>query len=371
MAVPHDLDAERSIVGGCLAFPDSIAALIATLAPSDFYDKGLARLWAAIGELYRAGASVDHVTIADAYSRHGWDHDPGLLIDLMSQGLRPLAEHVEIVRRHSNGRRLMALATGARSEIESGADPREIAEHLRTELGMLDDPGLDGSQQARTLDDVIACADDVAPFVIPGLLRQDWRAIVVAAEGGGKSTLLRQIAACSAQGIHPLRFEPMPPIRVLLVDLENPAAAIAETGMRLVEQLQRTVGDRYDARQLRVFMRPGGIDIRGRHDRAELEREIAAHRPELVVVGPVYKMFQRRERESHEEATEPVLRILDDLRSRHGFALLMEHHAPQGFGGTREIRPYGSQRWMAWPELGIGLRTFRRSLRDYSRSMAR
>ncbi len=53
----------------------------------------------------------------------------------------------------------------------------------------------------------------------------------------------------------------MPPIRVLLVDLENPAAAIAETGPRLVSQLQRTVGDRYDAQQLRVFMRPGGIDI--------------------------------------------------------------------------------------------------------------
>ena len=91
-------------------------------------------------------------------------------------------------------------------------------------------------------------------------------------------------------------------------------------------------------------------------DRSELEREIIAHRPDLVVIGPVYKLSHRRDRESYEDATEPVLRILDDLRTRHGFALLMEHHAPQGSQGIRDIRPFGSQRWMAWPELGIGLR---------------
>jgi replicative DNA helicase len=356
MGIPHDLDAEHSIVGGCLPFPDSIPELIAALDHSDFYDVGMAKLWAVIGELHRAGTAVDHVTISDAYGRRGWDLDPGLLVDLMAQGLRPRPEHVEIVLRHSAARRLLHLAGGASSEIQSGADPHEIAEQLRTDLATLDVPSLTGSPQARTLDDIIASADDLAPFVIPGLFRRDWRVIVVGGEGMGKSTLLRQMAACPAQGIHPLHFDPIDPIRVLLIDLENPAAAIAETGARLVSQLQRTAGSQYDPQRLRVLMRPGGIDIRARHDRVELEREIVAHRPDLVVIGPVYKMFQRREREQHEEATDPVLRILDDLRTRHGFALLMEHHAPQGFGGTREIRPYGSQRWLAWPELGIGLK---------------
>jgi replicative DNA helicase len=43
------------------------------------------------------------------------------------------------------------------------------------------------------------------------------------------------------------------------------------------------------------------------------------------------------------------------LRTRYGFALMMEHHAPQSIGGAREIRPYGSSYWLRWPEIGIAL----------------
>ena len=47
--------------------------------------------------------------------------------------------------------------------------------------------------------------------------------------------------------------------------------------------------------------------------------------------------------------------LVDDLRTRYGFALMLEHHAPQAHQGTRDLRPFGSQRWLAWPELGYGL----------------
>ena len=36
---------------------------------------------------------------------------------------------------------------------------------------------------------------------------------------------------------------------------------------------------------------------------------------------------------------------------------MLEHHAPKGDGGSREMSPFGSQRWLAWPEIGIGLYT--------------
>jgi hypothetical protein len=354
--IPHDLDAERSIVGGCLPFPDAIPDLVATLEPADFYDQTLAKLWTVIGDLYRSGSAVDHLTIRDAYCRHGWDIDAVNLAELMANSLRPRTEHVDIVLRHSHGRRLMMLARSVCDEAGNGANPYGLAEQLRTDIASLDTPTIASQAKARTLEDIILKADDLAPFVIPGLMRSDWRAIVVGAEGVGKSVLLRQIAVLSAQGVHPFDFKRFDPIRVLIVDLENPAAAIKETGSRMVDQLHRTVGDRYDPNRLRIHMRPGGIDIRGRHDRTELEREIIAHRPDLLAIGPVYKLSHRRDRESYEDATDPVLRILDDLRTRHGFALLMEHHPPQGYAGGRDIRPFGSQRWLAWPELGIGLR---------------
>ena len=46
----------------------------------------------------------------------------------------------------------------------------------------------------------------------------------------------------------------------------------------------------------------------------------------------------------------------DELRTRFGFALILEHHAPKGDGaGSRLMAPFVSQRCSAWPELGLGL----------------
>jgi replicative DNA helicase len=231
-----------------------------------------------------------------------------------------------------------------------------VTDHLTRAL---DGVGLthSGTQtEAMTVPELIASAEAEAPWVIPGMLRQDWRAVLVAPEGIGKSTLLRQIAMCAAQGIHPLRHDSIEPVRALVMDAENPRAAIAETGAALDRQARRSAADGYDPRRCLVWSRPGGVDLRDPRARADVVREIRSARPQLVVAGPVYKLGRRRERESYEDAAEEVLGVLDDLRTRFGFALVLEHHAPKAQGGFRELAPFGSQRWLAWPELGISLR---------------
>jgi len=340
-------------------FSDELPYLLDDLGPDDFYDAGLRRMWHAVGELHREGHVIDVVTIGDFLRRNGSEFDAARALSMMSNSLRPGDDHVAVILRHSVARQVMTLCREGLQSAMDLADPYELADRVSTGLSSIDVPIVVGNRAARTLDDIVASAEDLSPWVVPGLLRQDWRAVIVAGEGRGKSTLLRQIAACAAQGVHPLRHTPTSPISVLIVDLENPAAAIAETGGRLIDQLRVSVRD-YEPARLRVLMRPGGIDLRTRHDRAELERELALQRPQLVVIGPAYKMLHRREQsrgsESYEEATDPVLRVLDDLRTRYSFAVLIEHHAPQGYGSSREMRPYGSQRWLAWPEIGIGLR---------------
>jgi hypothetical protein len=303
------------------------------------------------------------VTVADELRQMGAPlEDPGVLVSLMNStpNFTQVGHYGQIVVRHSTARRLMGLASEVGDRIAAYADPYEVSDELQAKLGQLDIPVTSDRQQARTLDEIVADSDRMAPWVIDGLLRTDWRLVLVALEGSGKSTLFRQIAACAAQGIHPLRFKRIEPVRVLIVDLENPAAAIAETGDMLVKRLRQDVGDAYQPGNLRVFMRPGGMDLRTRHDRTELEREITVHKPDLVVIGPAYKMLYRRDgrqgTEGHEEATDPVLRVLDDFRTRHSFALMIEHHAPQGYGESRVLRPYGSQRWLGWPEIGLTMR---------------
>jgi RecA-family ATPase len=161
-----------------------------------------------------------------------------------------------------------------------------------------------------------------------------------------------------AQGHHPFWFaSKIEPRRVLYVDLENPLEVLGEPHVEnFIKHIKLNDPDIYDPSRLKVWRRPGGINIRNQRDRADLQREIINHQPDLVCLGPIYKMYSGGGSERLEESTEDAMRILDDLRTRYNFALLLEHHAPKGQAGTkREMTPFGSQRWLAWPEVGVSL----------------
>jgi hypothetical protein len=354
--VPFDQDAEEAIIGGALVWPERCDGIVDRLSASDFYRPAHAAIWTALGDLLAEGNPVDAVTVAARVRLYGGEVEEAEILRLMANGLPPTRQHVEIVLRHAAARRLLGLLTETRAAVDGGEDPYSLAARLGSDLDDVASGASGGEPEALTVPDLIASAETSAPWIVPGLLRSDWRAVVVAAEGCGKSTLLRQLAICAAQGVHPLRHERMAPVRTLIVDGENPRAAIAETGATLDAQVRRTAGTDYDAERCRVWSRPGGLDLRDPRDRADFTRELRAHHPQLVVAGPVYKLARRRERESYEDAAEGVLAVLDDLRVRFGFALLLEHHAPKGQGGSRELAPFGSQRWLAWPELGLSLR---------------
>jgi replicative DNA helicase len=192
-------------------------------------------------------------------------------------------------------------------------------------------------------------------WVIPGLARVGWRVMVVAAEGVGKTVLFRQIGLAAAQGIHPLNFRTMTPCRTLIVDLENPDDSIIDVCEPIRQQAKKFDPRSYDADRAWLWHRPGGINLRKRKDRADLEAVIAHVHPTLVCLGPIYKSYRVEARESDELAGAEVMAVFDDLRTRYGFALMLEHHAPKGSGGARDLMPYGSSLWLRWPEIGLKL----------------
>ena len=152
----------------------------------------------------------------------------------------------------------------------------------------------------------------------------------------------------------------MKPQRTLLIDLENPRDALLETGLVLADTLVRQSGDDgepYLIDNCKIWRKPEGINIRDRRDRAALVREIADHRPSLVCIGPWYKMQRAEDRENWESSALAALSVLDRLRVKYGFALVIEAHSPVAPPGVkRPLRPMGSAYLSAWPELGIGLR---------------
>jgi hypothetical protein len=354
--LPNDKEAELAIIGMLMVGTTAREYLFQTLSESDFFVPSHGAIFEACRQLHMAGRKIDATTVRDIL--HTTGHPAVLASDIISATVdAPSSSHApeyaEIIARLAVSRRAMELADGAARSLGEGKHPQAVIDALVTDLNGLDSPILEREPDDVSFQDLLSLpAERRTPWVIPGLLRQDWRCLVVGREGEGKSILLRQIAVAASCGIHPFMAESITPARVLIVDLENPQDEIR----RWIERLTVACGGQTG--EGRLWHRPGGIDLRNRAERADLEGVLRVRRPNLLVLGPLYKAFQSRSNENDEQATAETQHILDDLRTRYGFALLLETHAPHGFSGSRDLRPFGSSLWLRWPEQGISMKPF-------------
>jgi replicative DNA helicase len=354
----HDPEAEQAVIGACLISRQAAESATRVLVSDDFGAPTHAHVFEAIVGLQRAGAGVDPVTVADALRSRQTDW-PGMGADLIHwvnalPSSNSVGRYAEIVARCAAKRGLHALGTELVAKAQDATvDPADLADQARTQLAQLDSPALTSSPGDLDLDAFLAEDEKARPAVIPGLLAEDDRAVVVAPEGVGKSEWARQIVVCASRGVHPMTFRRCEPVPVLLVDLENPRQLVRER-LRLLSVTadQQATGERAPAT---LWLRPGGIDLRKRSDRVALEDVIRRSKPKLVSLGPVYKAYTRKASESDEQVAAEVQAVLDDLRTRYRFALVLEHHAPQASNGVRDLRPFGSSLWLRWPEYGLRL----------------
>jgi len=99
-----------------------------------------------------------------------------------------------------------------------------------------------------------------------------------------------------------------------------------------------------------------GIDLGRVEDRMRMRRLCQITQPDLLVVGPAYKMYLGGSNQREEDLARIVASALDGLREEFGFALILEHHMPKAGGANRDLAPIGSSLWMRWPEFGLGLK---------------
>ena len=196
--------------------------------------------------------------------------------------------------------------------------------------------------------------DDSYDWVIPGVLEKQERVIVVAAEGVGKTMLARQVALCCSAGINPFTMSKMAPVRTLTIDLENPERIIRRTSRNIMEAAVK-LGHTTDV-MAELLIKPAGLDLLKMSDRAVLEKAIEESKPQLLIMGPLYKSFVDPGGRTSESIAIEVAKYLDGLRDAYGCAMWLEHHAPLGSSmGSRDLRPFGSAVWSRWPEFGLSL----------------
>lgn len=348
----YDEHAEQSVLGAILLRKESAFIAMDMVRSEDFYLPLHARVFAAMEMLIEEGVKIDFTTVA---SKLG---DSEVVAQLGAWSMDTpdpgnVASYARIVYDRSIARKMTADLSEALALLKHGENPYEMASSIDKLISEVGSARETDEQQSKTISELVEMMGTGADVIIPGMMNREWRTIVVSPEGGSKSTVLRAIAMCASQGFHPFSHGPIPVIRALIVDLENPIEAVVETGAKLMNFLKIQAGENYDETRLRFYRKPAGIDLRKVSDKADLQREIALQRPDLVCIGPVKKMYRRKNTESYEDSADEAMAVLDHLRIKYGFALLLEHHAAKGQGGRREMTPIGSQSWMSWPEAGI------------------
>lgn len=159
MSYPHDLDAERSVLGAILIDPPMLVTAQDTIAPKHFYRQAHRVMFEALQALAEAQQALDHVTLAGYLRDHGQLDLAGgpAYIGSLTDGV-PRATNVEhyagIVRDKAIRRELLRAAQGL---LEASQSPASVSDVIDAGIQSLVDlsgsasPGdlVDGPQLAR------------------------------------------------------------------------------------------------------------------------------------------------------------------------------------------------------------------------------
>ncbi|MCW6003905.1 AAA family ATPase [Micromonospora sp. CPCC 205371] len=167
------------------------------------------------------------------------------------------------------------------------------------------------------------------------------------------SQLQRQMAVTAAAGVHPFYHRrSIPPVRVLVIDCENSERQSRRKYGDLAK-LAVKLGCKPAPGMLRLIHRTEGINLLG-GDAEWLMERVRAHKPDLLFVGPFYRLHNEDMRD--EVAARRTVAVLDAVRVEGNCAMVIEAHAGHGEAGkNRSVRPTGSSLLLRWPEFGFGL----------------
>jgi replicative DNA helicase len=357
---PHDLAAERAVLGAMMNSAAAAEACRQALVAGDFYRPAHGVVFGTILALMRENTPADWVTVKDRLESDGelrGNLDALYVHTLTESAPAPVngPHYAGIVRGHAVTRRVRESARRVVQMSESG-DTEGLTERAIREFEAIRDAGIGAGLTVQTIMEFLGDDEeaDAYDWVIPGLIERGDRLMLTGAEGAGKSTLFRQMAVMAASGVHPFTLERFKPVRVLILDFQDTPLQTRRKLRPLVTQA-RLQGHPVDEANLWIECRWQGVDLMRDKDLSWLLRQVSAVMPDIVFLGPLKGMAPRA-LHTDDEAS-PIIAALDMVRAR-GCALVLEAHSGHqlGVGGRRDVRPRGSSQFLAWPEFGYGLR---------------
>lgn len=352
-------EAEIAILGACFNSAISRKRVRAILGAGDFYWPEHADIWNAIERLEHHKKAVGAPSLIEVLKTNR--AAMALLPEIATNYATPdeVDSYSSIVHALAVRRRTTSELMGALTQVRNpNTNAEGFLAGLVTRFTQLRDSGASQQIDALTLRELLDTVDAPYDWLIPNLLERGDRFMLTGEEGMGKSVFLRQMAVCAAAGLHPFGGGPITPMKALIIDAENSERQVRRGMRRLADQVGRR-GQR-DPRDHVMIECTGRMDIASDLTLSRLHQTIDAQQPDVIVIGPMYRLTPRAIQTDDEAA--PVLAALDTIKDR-GIALLIEAHAghSKGATGSRDMRPRGSSALLGWPEFGYGLTSSKES----------
>lgn len=363
-----DIDAEKFTLAAMMTSPQAIAECGEIVSPGDFYRPIHKIMFKAIVLMFAADEPVTPVTLRTYLAEKNQRFDPLYLAEIYDIPVTGAmgAAHARIVWDHAVRRNLEGLGNSlAQTAGYLSESPEELIGRAQQAINRMMKHMTPDDNQALTVGEFLAQSGRATQPVIPGLLDHQERVIVVGGEGSGKTTLAFQVGFAVASGQHPFYASEIPPLKVLIADLENPIEILKRRVIKLADYASTFHG--WSDANMALWARPGGIDMTSSVESFKFAEVIRREQPDLIIAGPLYKMLPGGEVNEHQHAA--VTRFFDVMRGRYDCAVWLETHAPMKKGGDdREMRPLGSGIYSRWPEFGISVH---RDSRDKSLTLKR
>lgn len=356
---PSAIEDEDALLGALLLNPSGWEDVSGMLTPDDFYRPGNRLIYQTIEAMARAHENIDVVTVASRMRAegHSSDRHEDIGQTLMAyQEFTPRISHL-----HTYAARILD-ASQARVLIRIGGQLAELGfdrvedAYERAKM-LLHDASRDMMRTSLVtttplLSDLLDASPTWAPadWIIPGMLARKHRLVVAAKGGRGKSTFIRQTVCFIAAGFHPfigdsLHMYKAPMRTSLVVDLENDQDAWMLETRPMMEMLRAKSGVWPLPLALHALGGRSFDPVQNRSDKADLFARLRETRPDLLCIGPLYKLDQKSGAEWHQTAGR-IQDLLDDIRETFKCAILVEAHVGSSGAAVR-----GAKDWEFWPEM--------------------
>lgn len=323
---PQNLDAEESVLGAFMLSGGAIDACRDKVAASDFYRVSHGRIFATAVSMRERGDPVDAITLSAELERKGWLEDVGGRMRLQElAAIVPAAanapHYATLVRRAAIARETIRVSTLIRDAAHNGgiSDHVDLVDKLQT-LAVSSEGRPKLTLSVNTAKEVAAWPDpEQGDLLLGDLVIRGGRTLVLGDSGHGKTSLVLQMVAAIVDGEDFLKWRGSggADSSALLVDLEQ--------GRKSIKRAIRDANlDGHE--RVHVVSNPDGLALDSNPDDfAALENAIASVSPDVLVLDPYFKAH-RVDDPNAERPVAELMRKLDALRVRYGFALILPVH---------------------------------------------